>query len=315
MPQYSDIPAGAEVIEYSDLPPGAEVVTEQKPSAPVLSAPSAPVAPEKPYQRPSFSDLQSSPSLGAMGGMTTRKADFQAAGQVLKEEGKGVAYGASAVAPIVTGGASIPIQMLVNAASGGVQSATTGGSVKQVATSTVLGAGLGALSGAIPRVGDALATLKRLAGVAPESAVPLKNAVGPTIDILKEASSGGSQPKVISDLIKRINKGGPLTYEEARRFYSNASRISADEAGKLTDSMKRLLGNFREAMHQDIVANRSAYGAGEAYDQAIKQYAAAKSFQGAAAKTAKIGGAAVGTGMLGNLGWRIAQAMQGGHGR
>ena len=45
--------------------------------------------------------------------------------------------------------------------------------------------------------------------------------------------SGGTMPKVLRDFIKRTTdpNQGPLTYEEARQFYSNAStRLSAEEA-------------------------------------------------------------------------------------
>lgn len=257
------------------------------------------------------------PSAGAMG-MSLASGLPQnptSAGEVLKILGKSSAGTAAMMAPVFTGGASIPVQAAVNAASGGVQSAMMGGDTKEIATSAGLGGLLGIGSGMIPRAAPAIATLKKLAGIAPDSSVPLRNSIDPLVDILKEAASGGQKPKVVTDLLKRVNQGGPLTYEEARRFYSNTSRISADEAGRLTDNMRRLLGDLRAAMHQDISANRAAYGVGNEYSQAVNQYHAAKTFENVATKTGKVVGASAGATALGGLGWKIANALSDSHRR
>lgn len=301
--------------------------TPSTPTTPGVPRPPLPqglsTASDNPSAAPGSIDrLQSNPSLGAMGGMMTRSADPQAAGQVLKEEGKGIALGASVVAPVISGGASIPLQALINAASGGVQSAVTGGNAKQVAASTALGGGLGALSGAIPRASQAIQMFKQLAKIGPKSEVAVSAAAGPASEIMEEASAGGSMPKVVRNFLSRMTDPGkpPLTYEEARRFYSNASRVSADENMRLTDTMKRLLGNFREGLHQDITANRAQFGAADQYRQAVAGFARAKQFEGGIesikALSRKAGEkATIGAGTVagGAAGYELYKAVTGGH--
>lgn len=334
MPKTVDIP-GTGVVEFPDSMSDDQISSaiqsqhQSTPAPPGVPRPPLPhglsTASDNPSAAPGSIDrLQSNPSLGAMGGMMTRAADPQAAGQVLKEEGKGIALGASVVAPIVTGGASIPIQALVNAASGGVQSAVTGGSAKQVATSTVLGGGLGALSGTIPRASQAIQMFKQLAKIGPKSEVAVSAAAGPASQIMEEAAAGGSMPKVVRNFLSRMTDPGkpPLTYEEARRFYSNASRVSADENMRLTDNMKRLLGNFREGLHQDITANRAQFGVAEQYKEAMNTFSRAKKFEGGldtinglAKKSAERATIGAGTVAGGAAGYELYKAVTGGHGR
>jgi len=94
------------------------------------------------------------------------------------------------------------------------------------------------------------------------------------LDIQKEAASGGSQPKVIRDFVNRLTdpKKGPLTFEEARRFYTNASRLSADEQQRLTPNMKRLVSQFAADLDSSLTKTAEGRGKGPQYQGAMKDY-------------------------------------------
>lgn len=91
------------------------------------------------------------------------------------------------------------------------------------------------------------------------------------------AKSGGSMPKVMRDFIKRVNdpQQGPLTYSEARDFYSNATRLSADELNRLTPVMKSQVNQFTKSLGQSIGQTAEQGGVGQQYGSAMNEYAAA----------------------------------------
>lgn len=159
--------------------------------------------------------------------------------------------------------------------------------------------------------------LQQLKKVGPKSEVPVGNSGKALQEIMAENNAGSSMPQVVRRFLQRVTnpEQGPLTYEEARRFYSNASRLSADESNRLSPNMKRLLGDFREGLHQDILANRAQFGVAEPYQQAVEEYHTAKVVSSRAKTAAKIGGAAVGTAAAGGIGYKLVQALSGSHGR
>lgn len=88
------------------------------------------------------------------------------------------------------------------------------------------------------------------------------------------AQSGGSMPKVIRDFLRRASdpEKGPITYAEARDFYSNATRLSADEFNRLTPVMKAQVGKFTNALGRGIYGAAESVGQGEQYARAMSQY-------------------------------------------
>jgi len=96
------------------------------------------------------------------------------------------------------------------------------------------------------------------------------------------AKSGSSMPKVLNDFIKRVTdpKKPPLTFKEAREFYSNASALSVDEMNRLNPRMKRAVGNFRESLHQSLTQTADQVGLGDFYQDAIQRYGKAAKWQG-----------------------------------
>jgi len=81
-------------------------------------------------------------------------------------------------------------------------------------------------------------------------------------------------PKVVKDFLTRVTdpNRGAMTFSEARDFYSNASRLSADEAGRLTPIMKQAVGQFRADLNQALTDAAGQVGKGRDYQQAMQEY-------------------------------------------
>jgi hypothetical protein len=94
---------------------------------------------------------------------------------------------------------------------------------------------------------------------------------------LYERGAGYTPPSVITRFLNRVTKpgGAPMTYEEARDFYSNATRLSADEALKLTPKAKMTLTQFTHTLGQSIQSAANNAGVGAEHAQAMQDYASA----------------------------------------
>lgn len=95
------------------------------------------------------------------------------------------------------------------------------------------------------------------------------------LDIQNLAKSGGQMPKVVRDFLKRATdpEQGPMTYAEARKFFSNASRLSADEFDRLTPVMQRQSALFAKTLNESITGAAAKVGQADNYLSALKQYA------------------------------------------
>jgi hypothetical protein len=96
------------------------------------------------------------------------------------------------------------------------------------------------------------------------------------------AARGGQKVKQITDFVKRVTDPalGDLTYNEARDFYSNASsRLSPEQAQKLTLPAKRYLAQFASALDSAIEDTASAAGRLDDYRNAMSQYATGRGFE------------------------------------
>lgn len=123
------------------------------------------------------------------------------------------------------------------------------------------------------------------------------------------AQSGGHLPKVISDFLDRTTapKQPPLTFSEARNFYSNASRLSMDEANRLTPVMQRAVNDFRAKLDASLTDAATKAGQGDAYRAAMQEWRQAARMRTAAKA---VGKHAVkwGTGAIGATElWRLYQ--------
>ncbi len=135
-------------------------------------------------------------------------------------------------------------------------------------------AAAGKVSEAIPTAEKAGAKFAEVMGAA--HSVPLNVNLPGDVALRTQqlAESGGSLPKVIRDFLKRVTdpEKGPLTYQEGRDFASNASRLSADEAQRLTPVMKRQAGQFMAALNASLSQAADQVGKLDVYQKAMSEY-------------------------------------------
>lgn len=95
------------------------------------------------------------------------------------------------------------------------------------------------------------------------------------------SKQGNVMPKVIRDFIARTTDPDkpPLTYAEARQFYSSASRISANESSRLSGVMARQLNKFRAALNDSLADTADQAGKLDEYVDAMKEYRHASQIQ------------------------------------
>lgn len=92
--------------------------------------------------------------------------------------------------------------------------------------------------------------------------------------ILQLSERGGTMPKVVRDFLRRVTdpEKGPLVYEEARDFYQNITRLSADEFKRLTPVMKREIGNLRVHLNHAIERAAATVDKADTYRSAMKEF-------------------------------------------
>jgi hypothetical protein len=126
-------------------------------------------------------------------------------------------------------------------------------------------------SAKIAEAGTALESVSKAAGHLP---IDVAGPGQAALDAERLASAGGTMPKVMSDFLERTSnpQKPPLTFSEARDFYSNASRLSSAEYSSLTPVMQRAVGDFRAALDASLTKTAGQVGMGDVYDQAMQQY-------------------------------------------
>jgi hypothetical protein len=156
-------------------------------------------------------------------------------------------------------------------AAGGLQAVQMPGSF---VSPDIAGGATEAIDKFIPSASRAGENFSQIMGVAKDIPIDVRMPGDVALNIQKLSESGASRPKVISDFLKRVtdpNKG-PLTYEEARNFYSNATRLSADENMRLTPIMKRQVGAFTSALNDAITGAAAQAGKASQYTDAMTEY-------------------------------------------
>lgn len=136
----------------------------------------------------------------------------------------------------------------------------------------------------ITKAASAIPSTKR-AGQAFQSVMKAAHAVPVDVEepgrialrIQELADRGGSMPMAVRKLINRItNPNLPqLTYEEARDFASNISRLSANEYQRLTPVVGREVASLSAAMNRVNAFAAQQAGKGAEYASAMKEYAQA----------------------------------------
>ena len=187
--------------------------------------------------------------------------------------------------------------------SGLPQQPTTAGNIGQLArflgeTELMTGGAMGSAEVAtrvIPIASRASHALNEVAKVANPIAIDTEKAMKVADKAAYLGEHGHKVPQVITDFSKRVATGQPLTFQEARDFYSAATSLSSQEVQETKAIMKGQVGKFTAALHDSLTQAADAVGQGKTYEKAIAEYHKAKTMWRAATKAAKIAtGAAVG---------------------
>lgn len=258
--------------------------------------------------------------------------DTTGVGTVLKKMG---AHGVYAGEPHAVGDfmASMPLGLLQGYKGGAelgqgkvVQGAedVVGGGLKEATMPAALGSPIEAEAGTeaatkvvqgikdLPpsvRIGKAAANFNDLTNSIGAHTVAVTDKIAGVLEDLKDAvDTGSNQPSVINKFVTRIadTDQAPLTYKEARQFYSNVSDLSASDRMAANGKMQRLLIQFKQALGDAISTTADSANRLDQYQSAMKGYAkgmgaqdrldAVKSFAKKAAITGAIGATGLGVG-------------------
>jgi hypothetical protein len=164
---------------------------------------------------------------------------------------------------------------------------------------------------AIPSKNWAGKMFQSVMGDAANVPVTLQHSGNAALRVKELSEAGTSMPQAVGKLLQRVTNPskGPLTYAEARDFYSNITRLSGEEVNRLNPIMKRQLGIVTEALKRDIGDAAAQVGRAGDYYAAMKDYARASQMQHAAGKILKYIAypvAAAAVGQSAHMGWNMA---------
>ena len=192
---------------------------------------------------------------------------------------------------------SHPVKGAGNIIGGTLKAATIPGMV-------MAGPEMKAVGAMIPTTEHAGQILNGVEQVAKDVPVVVNDTSKALNEYLKHVDAGGSKPSVITKIEDRLNlKDEPLTYEEARRFYSNISRLSNEEMSSLNPNMRRLMGGIKTALGKDIANAADVVSQKVNYLKGMKEYAKAAKLESALAEMRKWAVRAAGTAALGAAGY------------
>lgn len=117
-----------------------------------------------------------------------------------------------------------------------------------------------------------------VSNAAGSNAVDVSSAADPALDALELKDVGRTMPRVMQRFLQRVSdpNAAPLSYDEARNFYSAAGELSANDQAAITPAMKRLLKSFKSQLGDAISQTAENAGMGGEYAQAMTDYAKAK---------------------------------------
>jgi hypothetical protein len=143
------------------------------------------------------------------------------------------------------------------------------------------GSAANAITEALPgakaeRAGQAFQEIKGAIG---DHTVAMTDKLAGALGDIKDAvDTGSTLPSVINKFVSRVadTEQGPLTYNEARQFYSNVSQLSASEKMAAKPADLRLINQFRVALGDTIKDTVDSAGKLEQFQKAMKDFSSAK---------------------------------------
>lgn len=100
--------------------------------------------------------------------------------------------------------------------------------------------------------------------------------------IMQLAERGGTMPRPVNQFLQWITnpERAPMTYEVARDFASNISRLSANEMQRLSPVMAREVAELRVTLNKAVAEAAGKAGKGREYASAMNEYAKAMKLRG-----------------------------------
>lgn len=129
----------------------------------------------------------------------------------------------------------------------------------------------------IPSTTRAGATFQKVMGAAGSTPIDTNGPGQVGLRIMQLAERGGTMPRMVRQFVQRVTDPSkpPLEFKEARDFYSNISRLSADEYQRLTPVIQREIGKLKGALHTSLQQAADSAGSGPDYASAMREYAQA----------------------------------------
>lgn len=192
-------------------------------------------------------------------------------------EAAAAAKGAPLLARLLAGGGGqAAAHVAGNLASG--QMPTAGGTVAAGATG-ILGQGVNEGLQMLPstRIASAVKGFKDVSEAVGTHTVDVSGPGNAALEARALGEAGGRMPKVLNDFLRRATDPdkGPITYDEARLFYQNATKQSTAELTSMNPIMRSKVAKFTNELGQSLneVADRA--GKAEVLKQATSDYAGA----------------------------------------
>lgn len=121
-----------------------------------------------------------------------------------------------------------------------------------------------------------------VAAAAKDQPIQLTDEVYNALKNIKDLADTGARgtPKVASRLANRLNNvDEELYWEEARRFYSNISKLSANEYQNMSPQMQSAVGQLGRALGGVLRDTAATAGKGDEYAEAMQLWGKSKAWQ------------------------------------
>lgn len=130
----------------------------------------------------------------------------------------------------------------------------------------------------IPSKVSAGAKFQEVMGAAKDSTVDVSAPGNVALRIADLAQHGGGTnwgPAPVRQFIQYVTdpKRPPMTYEVARDFASNISKLSVDEMKRMSPAVRREVHNLRVTLNHAVEQAAEAAGKGDTYRSAMKEFA------------------------------------------
>lgn len=151
-----------------------------------------------------------------------------------------------------------------------------GGALETVAELAVP-AGLGLAGNAVPRAARAGRAIEGVTNAARNVVVDVNAPGTAALRLQQLGERGGTESRTVTKFLRRVTDPNkpPMNFEEGRDWYSNISRLSADEFNRLPAVMQREMGNLRAKLNDSLTGAADTVGKGQQYANAMKEYAQA----------------------------------------